>query len=333
MVWDTAFLPDGEGLISVSGTGAPGVSTRDTSIRKWSLETGGMIHSSEISADVIFQVAVTPDGQTALFTTNDPYVHVWDIKNWEETGLLEGHQGWVPGLAISPDGHNALTCSVDGTLIWWDLQTGEVVHQMGGHGKGLWAVAISPDGRTALSDSGDSSMILWDLEKGVEIRSFTPEEGLEVPGSSGIVFMPDGQTAISGSNGGMIIHWDLETGEEIRRLGRHNDIRTRIEINPDGTLALTSGMDGTLKLWNLERGHMIREFSGTEGAPVFDIAISPDGLTALSGSADTTIIQWRLLNPSQEALKNWIALNRYVRPLSCEERDRYRIEPLCKSGS
>jgi hypothetical protein len=30
-----------------------------------------------------------------------------------------------------------------------------------------------------------------------------------------------------------------------------------------------------------------------------------------------------------EDIKDWIAENRYVRELSCEERLRYSIEPLC----
>jgi WD40 repeat protein/serine/threonine protein kinase len=332
MVWDTAFTPDGLRFLSASGAASPAVLSQDTSIRLWSLETGEQIETFDVPApaQVIFQIAITPDGRTALFTTNEPFVRIWDLQNWVETGRLEGHEGWIPGLDISADGRYALTCSVDGTLIYWDLHTGEGLHRLDGHGKGLWSVAISPDGRTALSDSGDVSMILWDLESGKEIRSFVPEGGWDEPGSSGIAFMPDGDTAIAASNGGYIIHWDLATGKELRRFGRHNDIRTRIEISQDGRVALSSGMDGTFMLWDIEKGELIREFSGGEQVTVFDISMSPEGLTALSGSSDRTIIHWQLMNLSLDELKDWIDSNRYVRPLTCEERDLYRIEPLCE---
>jgi WD40 repeat protein len=172
-------------------------------------------------------------------------------------------------------------------------------------------------------------MILWDLEVGQEIRSFVPVGGVDTNGSSGIAYLPDGITAISGNNVGSIIHWDLATGKEIRRFGQHNDLRTRIEISADGSIALTSGMDGTFKLWDVERGQLIREFRGQEPVTVFDISMSPDGLTALSGSSDRTIVLWQLLNPSMDELKDWISVNRYVRPLTCDERELYRIEPLC----
>ncbi len=330
MVWDTTFTPDGKAFLSVSGAASPAMLSQDTSIRLWDLESGAQINSAEIPVDVIFQVAITPDGRTGLLASNEPFVRLWDLENWREIGRLEGHEGWIPGIDISPDGDHALTCSVDGTLILWDLDTLEAIHRLDGHGKGLWSVAFSPDGRTALSDSGDSSMIFWDLETGEEIRSFIPEGDMIEQGSSGIAFMPDGETAIAAGNAGQIIHWDLATGEELRRFGQHSDLRARVEISQDGSIALTSGMDGTLKLWDIDNGQLIREFRGREPATVFDIAISSDGQTALSGSSDRTIIQWHLMNPTLDELKNWIATNRYIRQLTCEERELYRIEPLCE---
>ena len=81
---------------------------------------------------------------------------------------------------------------------------------------------------------------------------------------------------------------------------------------------------------DIEKGQLIREFGSQEQVTMFDISMSPDGLTALSGSSDKTIVQWHLMNPSLDELKDWININRYVRPLTCTERELYRIEPLCE---
>ena len=105
---------------------------------------------------------------------------------------------------------------------------------------------------------------------------------------------------------------------------------SRPVVSPDGKLLLTSGMNGVLRLWDLERGEQVREFGYTGPAVVFDIALSPDGRTAISGSIDQVITQWAIVNPSLDELLDWIEANRYVRQLSCEERVRYRIEPLCR---
>ena len=53
------------------------------------------------------------------------------------------------------------------------------------------------------------------------------------------------------------------------------------------------------------------------------MAITPGG----SGTA----ILWDLSLPAEmDDVHDWIDDNRYVRELTCEERDLYRIEPLCE---
>jgi WD40 repeat protein len=113
-------------------------------------------------------------------------------------------------------------------------------------------------------------------------------------------------------------------------LGRHSSLRTRIAISPDGRLALSSGMDGTLMLWDLTTGTLVRR-SGGHGV-IFDLALTPDGRTALIGSSNKTIVQWRLASPPLNELREWVESNRYVRGLTCQEREQYRVEPLCDEG-
>jgi hypothetical protein len=37
-----------------------------------------------------------------------------------------------------------------------------------------------------------------------------------------------------------------------------------------------------------------------------------------------------LAAPSLDELLDWVAANRYVRELTCDERELYQIEPLCE---
>jgi WD40 repeat protein/DNA-binding SARP family transcriptional activator len=327
MVWDVAFAPDGKQALSSSGAAAPGAPVRDASIRLWDLEAGTQLQAFELPVNVIFQVAISPDGRTALVATDEPFVRVWDLASWQEAGRLEGHVASVTGIEFAPDGQRALSISVDGTSILWDVPGRQALHRFGGHGEGLWSLAVSPDGRTAVSDSADSSMVLWDLETGEEIRSFLRRDPGGEPGSSGMAFLPDGRAALACEGDGSLIEWNLQTGQEIRRLGTHASLRTRVVISPDGLLAVTSGMDGALMLWDLERGALVRRSEG-HGA-IFDLALAPDGQSVLFGSSDTTITQWRIDNPSLDELKAWVAANRYLPELTCAEREMYQIEPLC----
>lgn len=328
-VWDVAWMPDGKRALSSSGAAAPSAPVRDASIRLWDLETATQLRVSTLPVDVIFQVAINPDGHTALVATNEPFLRIWDLESWQEIGRLEGHAAPVTGVEFAPDGQKALSVSVDGTLILWDVTGERAIHRFERLGETLWALTISPDGRTALSDSATSSMVLWDLETGKEIRSFLRQDAPGQAGSTGHAFLPNGRTALSCEADGSLIEWDLETGQEIRRLGPGAGTRTRVVVSTDGRLALTASMAGSLMLWDLERGELIRHSEGH--GVVFDLALAPDGQTVLFGSSDTTIVQWRIDNPSLDELKAWVAANRYLPELTCAEREKYQIEPLCDS--
>ncbi len=330
MVWDVALTPDGKQALSSSGAASPSVPVQDASIRLWDLETGEQVQVFEMPVDVIFQVAISPDGRTALVASTEPFIRVWDLSAWQEIGRLEGHVGPVTGVEFTPDGERALSISVKGMLILWDVPRRQIIHRFGGHGENLWALTISPDGRMAISDSGDSSMVLWNLETGQEIRSFVRDDQPSEMGSSGHAFLPDGQTVLSCEGDGFLIEWDLETGQENRRLGQHTGLRTRVVVSRDGQLALSSSMNGSLMLWGLESGELIRRSEGH--GTIFDIALAPAGQSVFFGSSDTTIVQWRFHSPAFDELKAWVAANRYLPELTCTEREMYQIEPLCESA-
>ena len=329
MVFDVAFFSDGTRLLSSPGGASLSRPSQDRLLRMWNLESEEQLATYDTGLEGVLQVAISPDGNTALFVGSDPFVHALDIKTWQETELLEGHEGMLNCIEFLPDSTKAVSCSSDGTLILWDILSGEIIHRMDARGQsdGLWSVAVSPDGRTALSDSGDSSMILWDLESGQELRSFLRDDYGGMFGSSGMAYLPDGKTAISAESDGSIVQWDLETGEEVRRFGEHQALRTRVVVTPDGRLAVTGGMDGRIMVWDISEGRLVRQTDGH--GVIFDLTMAPDGESVYFGSSDATITEWRISNPSIDELREWIELNRYVRDLTCGERELYQIEPLC----
>ena len=331
MVYDVSPTHDGKMLLSSSGSASISRLSNDTSIRLWSKDSHDQLGVLEMPPNpVIFQIAISPDDQTVLFVTNDPYVYVMDLASILTLASMEGHEGSVSCIEYLPDGERALSCSGDGTLILWDVESRTPIYRMDAHGgdQGLWSIAISPDGHSALSDTAEASMILWDLETGTELRRFVRGDNQGKMGASGIAFMPDGLSAISADSDGYLIQWDLENGAQIRRLGQHTALRTVITITPDGKLAVSAGYDGGLMVWDLETGELIRH-TGGHGA-IFDLAMSPDGDSVFFGSSDGLITKWRVSNPSQSELSEWIDENRFLRELTCYERGIYSIEPLCE---
>ncbi len=247
-------------------------------IRRFEGHTGG-----------IFDIALSPDGRTALSASLDKTVMVWDIQTGQMIHRLEGHTEEVKAVAISPDGHTALSGSHDKTLILWDIQTGQIIRRFEGHTDHVWTVAMSPDGRTALSGGVGETLILWDIQTGQIIRHF---EG-HTDSVESVKFSPDGHTALSGSHDETMILWDIESGQIIRRFEGHSGGVLSVAFSPDGRRALSGGSeDDTIILWDIETGQIIHRLAAMTW--VRDVTFSPDGQRALAGGDTSALTLWDL---------------------------------------
>jgi WD40 repeat protein len=321
-VYDVAFAPDGRRFLSCGGSPDYSVPSVDNSLRLWDLETGEQIRVFEGHTSAVFQIAISANGRQAVSGSADGSMRLWNLETGDELRRFLGHTNWVFAVALTPDGRTGLSGSTDHTLLAWDLESGEVLQRFSGEGD-YPGLVIGADGRTIYFGNMDS-LVQWDLETGQEIRRFP------VPCCTGLAISPDGRTAIAAYQGEQVRLLDLETCQEVHRFGGHGGFRTRVEISPDGHTALLSDWDGTLHVRDLQTGNEIRRFKSYDNGFVFDIAISPDGRTALAPGGNGAIVLWQLTTPSLDELCEWIAANRYVRELTCEEREAYRIEPLCE---
>ena len=85
---------------------------------------------------------------------------------------------------------------------------------------------------------------------------------------------------------------------------------------------------GVVILWDFATGLEVRRFYGHQSI-VWSIAFSPDGQTAYSAGIDGNLIEWQIADQPLDELLSWVRENRYARDFTCEEREQYRIEPLC----
>ncbi len=304
---------------------------------QWDLQSRELILQLTGHDQPIFDIVIGADGRRALSSAGDPFATdptsliLWDLAAGEDIRRLEGEgQFYVP--AFGPDGRYALVSS-DGNnfpgMFLWDLETGETLNRFG-MSPGEWEVgvlAVSPDGREALtgslSDIQGDWVHRWDLESGDLLEAF-PGHSFAV---ADLVYLPDGEGAVTASWDRSLILWDLKSGELERRMTGRNAEFFSVAVDPSGRFALAGTGDGLLILWDLETGEAVRNYSGHTG-PVAHIAFSPEGDFAITNALDGTVRLWRI-DRSVEALKQWLRENRYVRELTCDERARYQVEPLC----
>jgi WD40 repeat protein len=119
----------------------------------------------------------------------------------------------------------------------------------------------------------------------------------------------------------------MDKKERIRRFEGHSAQIYSVAFSPDGKLAISGSSDTTAIIWDVSTGTEINRLTGDTDA-VLSVAFSPDGKTVLTGSADKSVRQWIVMAALSE-LMDWTKANRFVRGLTCAERDQYKLPPLC----
>ncbi len=246
------------------------------------------IHTFQGHTDSVRTVAFSPDRATALSSSSDNTIKLWDIQSGEEIRTLNGHSDKVYSASFSPDGNTVLSGSRDNTLKLWDIHSGQLIRTFRGHTNSVRTVAFLPDGNTALSGSEDNTIKLWEISTGKLLSSQNQPRAIYA-----IAISPDGNRVLSGSQNGTIKLWDIKTGQQLVTFKEHTGLVSSIAFSPDGNTAISGSYDKTIKLWNLKTGQEILTFRGHTDK-VYSVIFTDDGRYAISASQDNTIKVWNI---------------------------------------
>jgi WD40 repeat protein len=266
----------------------------------WDWQTGREIRRFEGQRDVIYSVAISPDGQRVLAGcgpsgpssehSGDNDLALWDLHTGEILRRMRGHKDAVFQVDFRPDGLSAISSSADSTLILWNLADGSAVSTLRGHTTFAYTFAISPRGDRVFSASFDLSVILWDVERAQQIRRFYGHSG---PVTSA-QFLADGRRVLTGAVDKTMRLWDVYSADEVLRLGAPSGLGMWA-VASDGRRAITSAGGGAifapqspvnpLQLWDLRTGELLAELGGQRNT-IFEAALLPDGEHLLTVSGD-----------------------------------------------
>ncbi len=324
-VVDVAVSPNGKTALTAEF---------DHLIRIWDVESGEQIGLFEQHTAFPTVLAFSPDGRYVLSgdasgtdyeSTEDDVLWLWDVTTGEIVQRFVGHADWVQAAAFSPDGKTLVTGGKDTWIIVWDVESGQMLQKIEEFDDWVDALAFNADGTLLLAggDVQDPRIVLFDAQTWQPLRAYEGHEGAV----EAVQFAPDGQTFLSGGGDSLVLVWDVETGQVVARLTGHTAPITGAGFTPDGAYVVSASEDGTIRTWEVAKARLVRR--NDVGSAVWALALLPDGRVALSGSQDKTARLWDVTPLELEELIAWTRANRYVPPLTCEQRALFRIEPLC----
>lgn len=313
----------------------------------WNVETGEQVSrfvaegGQGLSA---LGAQLTADGQRAMVACSDffwgtqtTWLSLWDTQTGEELHRMEGNKFTIWKAAMSADGRFALTGSttLDKTvgccpndLILWDLESGDLLKRVdaelyGGKAGGIQGLDLSHDGRLALFGAGEV-VTLWDFVNDTAIRSYP------IPGGLGeVAFSPDETAVLVTTTVPSLLKLDLESGAVIWETPMDTE-SWMLQVSSDSRYVLTRAINtGQIVIWDYQTGEKLQAFGNHESFPP-NVVFHPSGNSVFSSGFEGHLIEWQVGDWSLETLLTWTKNNRYVRDLTCEERAKYRVEPLCE---
>ncbi len=228
-------------------------------------------------------LALTPVG-SALATSQDKTVLVWDRATGKRQHVLAGHTAEVQALAFSPDGALLASASTAEVAVW-EAKSGKrktviPAKLTPGEKEDRYArpfVAFSPDGAVLAFGPAKGGVSLWDIRRAAAGQALEPA----MFPVSAVAFSADGkQLAVGTATGdahGAVILYDAESGKKQSAGGYTYAIYSpvlTVAFSAKGDRVLSAHLDGTVCWYEFAKKKMEYKslLSGKERAKAMTFA-------------------------------------------------------------
>lgn len=266
------------------------VTSGDTHILVWNLETGSQIRELKGHQNMVFGLQFLDSGLLAS-ASRDNTIRLWDVQTGITRRILQGHTGFVLGVEVwGEQGRKRLySASNDGSVKRWDRA---LIKQ--------WLVDL-PYTPTPAAVSPDGKIVVVGLDNGDLLVYLLPDIGLspnliyEIKDAHSsdvqrLAFSTNGSRLASAGRDGVAKVWSVhyDSGNPVLTLEKtfteHKSVVHAVAFSPDGSRLATASYDGSIGLFDLvgEGKTLFEAHPGGHNGGVESVNFSPDGHLLLS---------------------------------------------------
>ncbi|MDX8030415.1 TIR domain-containing protein [Lentzea sp. BCCO 10_0856] len=259
-------------------------------------------------ANVINDVAFSPDGLTMITASDDGTAIMWDVSSPATPRRigrpLTDHRGAVNEIAFSPDGTTFATAGADRTVVLWHtrdvlrpVRFGEPFRT---HYVGVRTAVIQPGNRLLLTavNGGRAQLVdISDPARPVAARTLGDTPNAVIAGQPAMTvaaaFSPDGKVLATSDNPpehDTVVLWNVADPDHVtqypNKLTGHTGPIVALEFSADGRTLRSAGKKPDLMRWDVSNPNEPREIGRgpTDREDVrIAVAFSPDGRTIVTG--------------------------------------------------
>ena len=219
-IWSTAFMPDGNSLITTNNDGELVVWNLEDLTHTVVDQLRSDIKSIALSEDGIYLAGVMANGQSL----------VWDTSNnFERTLIHQEPRDVGTAVAISPEHKLLIKGYRSGKVLVWDLEKNTVVNTLEGHNAAISQITFSKGGEFMATASLDGTAHVWQLEdlneQPIELRD---HDNWVVS----VAFSPDAQNVYTGTSGQSIKVYPLNVEAMASRICNNPNL-SRTSFKPE----------------------------------------------------------------------------------------------------
>ena len=284
-------------------------------------ETGAEVRSWEWDGAAVTDLHLSPDGESALAYTvaNE----LWLARRDSDRPQRLASEATHPRLVrFAPGGDRILTLQGDYALLW-EVESGTA--------RGAFPLGVSSGAavQAAFSEVGDRIFFYVQLAEGlaglttIDVSDSVASR-LTFVGVDSATLSADGQYLSLAFGDGRIRVISTDSGAVLHEFHSGASGLRQLRLMPQSdTVIAASG--SALNLWDAAAGVFDRRFAHPN--PLVDFSVSRNGERILTRDESGLARIWQM--ESAEALLARIAAENKPRELTCSERERYLVAPLC----